>query len=409
MKKILFTLFVLFASQLVHAQIDSSLLKSSPSNNTALPKLNMDAVYNRPFLTGDKMPVSLGGYAEINWQYVGTDGVSEGHQFQFRRMTLFMASTINKKIKFLSEIEFEEGGKEIAIEFAAIDFEFHPLINLRGGIVMNPIGGFNQNHDGPKWEFTDRPISATQMLPATWSNAGFGLFGKTFKGDWMFGYEAYITGGFDNQIIDNNVNKTYLPASKNNAERFESIASGSPLVTTKVAIRNNKYGELGLSFMGGVYNKYIEDGLQLDEKRRCDVFALDYNIQIPKINTFITSEWAYVQVNVPESYSQQFGEKQFGGFLDIVQPILKRNMLGWDKATLSLACRIEYVDWNLEKFKETNLKIGDELWNTIFGLSLRPSSQTVLRFNYKFGMSRDLYNNPPSNTGGLSFGVSSYF
>lgn len=409
MKNLILTLFVLLLTYAANAQIDSSLFKSSSADTIILLKLNMDAVYNRPFLTGDKMPVSIGGYAEINWQYIGTDGVTEGHQFQFRRMTLFMASTINKKIKFLSEIEFEEGGKEIAIEFAAIDFEFHPLVNLRGGIVMNPIGSFNQNHDGPKWEFTDRPISATQMLPATWSNAGFGLFGKTFKRNWMFGYEAYLTGGFDNQIIDNNLNKTYLPASKNNPERFESIASGSPLLTAKIAIRNNTFGELGLSFMGGIYNKYIEDGLLLDEKRRCDVFALDYNIQIPKINTIITSEWAYVQVNVPESYSQQFGGKQFGGFLDIVQPVLKRNMLGWDKATLSLACRIEYVDWNLDKFKETNTKIGDEIWNTILGLSLRPGSQTVLRFNYKFGIYNDLYNNPPSKTGGLSFGISSYF
>ena len=37
------------------------------------------------------------------------------------------------------EIEFEDGTKEINIEFASIDFEFHPLLNLRGGVVMNPI------------------------------------------------------------------------------------------------------------------------------------------------------------------------------------------------------------------------------------------------------------------------------
>tara|TARA_Y100001980_G_C14556926_1_gene354557 strand:+ start:195262 stop:195564 length:303 start_codon:yes stop_codon:yes gene_type:complete len=75
------------------------------------------------------------------------------------------ASSIHRKIKFLSEIEFEEGGEEVAIEFAALDVNFHPLVNLRGGIVMNPIGAFNQNHDGPKWKFIDRPIAATEMQP----------------------------------------------------------------------------------------------------------------------------------------------------------------------------------------------------------------------------------------------------
>ena len=88
---------------------------------------------------------------EVNWQRSGTDGVSDGHQFQFRRMTLFVASTISNRIKFLSEIEFEPADKAIAIEFAAIDIELHPLANIRAGIIMNPIGAFNQNHDGPKW------------------------------------------------------------------------------------------------------------------------------------------------------------------------------------------------------------------------------------------------------------------
>jgi hypothetical protein len=89
-----------------------------------------------------------------------------------------MSSSISKRIKFLSELEFEDGGKEIAIEFASVDVEFHPLANFRAGIIVNPIGAFNQNHDGPKWEFTDRPISATQMLPGTFSNVGAGLYGK---------------------------------------------------------------------------------------------------------------------------------------------------------------------------------------------------------------------------------------
>ena len=139
---------------------------------------------------------------EVNWQRSGTDGVSDGHQFQFRRMTLFVASTISNRIKFLSEIEFEPADKAIAIEFAAVDIELHPLANIRAGIIMNPIGAFNQNHDEPKWEFTDRPISATQMLPATWSNAGFGLYGKKYNNSWMFGYELYLSSGFDNSIIE---------------------------------------------------------------------------------------------------------------------------------------------------------------------------------------------------------------
>ena len=409
MRKTIFTSLTILSGIIsCYGQIDSTLIKRIPAD-TIKKLLNMDAVYNRPFLGLGKLPVSVGGYAEVNWQHIGTDGVSEGHQFQMRRMTLFVASTISKKIKFLTEIELEEGGKEIAIEFASIDVEFHPLLNLRGGIVMNPIGAFNQNHDGPKWEFTDRPISATQMLPATWSNAGFGLFGKSFKNNWMFGYEAYLTGGFDNSIIDNDQNKTYLPASKNNAERFEESASGTPLFTGKIAVRHNKIGELGLSYMGGIYNKFQDDGIIIDDKRRCDVFAIDYNTTIPKLNTFITAEWAWINVQVPKNYIQQYGNKQQGGFLDLVQPILKKRIAGWDKAVLNLACRFEYVDWNIGTFKETGDNIGEDLWSIMPAISFRPTSQTVFRLNYRHQRQRDILGNAPALTGGFSFGISTYF
>ncbi|MBL7777049.1 MAG: hypothetical protein JNK66_02000 [Chitinophagales bacterium] len=392
----------------VNAQIDPSLLKIQPKD-TVKNALNMDAVYNRPFIGVNKMPVSLGGYVEANWQHLGTDGVSDGHQFQFRRLTLFVASTIGKRIKFLSEIEFEPAEKEIGIEFAAVDVEFHPLLNLRGGMILNPIGAFNQNHDGPKWEFTDRPISATQMLPATWSNVGFGLYGKTYSKNWMFGYEFYLSSGFDNSIIDNNENKTFLPAAKQNSARFEETASGTPLFTGKIAARNNKIGEIGLSYMGGIYNKWQDDGIVIDDKRRLDVFAVDFNTTIPKANTYITAEWAWVNVQVPSTYTQQYGNKQQGGFIDIVQPIIKRTILGWKDAVINIALRAEYVDWNVGKFNVTLTNIGEDIWSIMPALSFRPTSQTVFRLNYKYQQQKDILGNPPSKTGGFSFGISTYF
>ncbi len=407
-KKYTITIFLLFSGSLLFAQIDPTLLKRVPVD-TVKKTMNMDAVYNRPFVAVGKLPVALGGYMEANWQRLGTDGVSEGHQFQFRRMTLFVSSTIGSRLKFLSEIEFEDGAKEIAVEFAALDIELHPLLNVRGGIILNPIGAFNQNHDGPKWEFVDRPISATQLLPATWSNAGFGLYGKHYSKDWMFGYEAYLSGSFDNSIIDNAENKTFLPAAKNNPERFEEINSGLPLFTGKLAVRNNKIGELGLSYMGGVYNKFQDEGLEIDEKRRVDVVAVDFNSTLSGLNTTITGEWAWIRVNVPATFSPPYGNRQQGGFLDLVQPILKKRILQWEKATLNLACRFEYVDWNRNKFSSTGGKISDDLWSIVPAISFRPTAQTVIRFNYRWQRQRDLLGNPPAKTGGFQFGVSTYF
>ncbi len=388
-------------------QIDSTLLRRVEKDTSGM-KMNMDAVYNRPFLSVGKLPVSLGGYVEANWQHMGTDGFSEGHQFQMRRLTLFLAASIYKRIKFLSEIEFEDGTKEINIEFASVDMEFHPLLNLRGGIVMNPIGGFNQNHDGPKWEFIDRPVSATQLLPATWSNVGFGLFGKKYSNDWVYGYEVYFTNGFDDQIISNAENKTFLPATKLNPDRFEESFNGEPLVTLKAAVRNKKVGELGLSWMGGVYNAFQVDGVVLDEKRRVDTWAVDFNRTF-RNGTYLYAEAAYVHVDVPATYTQQFGSRQWGGFIDLVQPIYRKTLFGFERSVVNLAARFEYVDWNSGTFAETGGNIFEDLWAIVPALSWRPHPQTVIRLNYRFSLQRDLFGNDPSRTGGWQFGFSSYF
>ena len=391
-----------------YGQIDPVLLKRTKKDSTKL-LLNMDALYNRPSFNVGKTPVALGGYLETNWQYLTTDGVTEGHQFQARRLSIFMSAAISRRIKFLSEIEFEEGGKEIAVEFASVDVEFDPLVNFRAGILVNPIGAFNQNHDGPKWEFTDRPISATQMLPGTFSNAGAGFFGKKYQNNWMIGYEAYLSGGFDNSIIENSENKTFLPAAKNNRNRFEEINSGLPLFTGKIAVRNSKIGEVGLSYMGGVYNKFQNDGVIIDSKRRVAIYAIDFNTTIPKIKTYITGECAWINVDVPESYGQQFGNKQFGGFVDIVQPILRKNILDWTNAVVNIACRLEYVDWNVGTFNETGGNIGEDLWSIMPAISFRPNAQTVFRFNYRFQKQHDILSNPPATTDGFSIGISTYF
>ena len=409
MKKLYLFLLLTATCKVAVGQVDSTLFKRIPKDTSFTKAMNMDAVYNRPFLTYNKVPVAVGGYVEADYSYLGSDGVTEGHTFRIPRMTMFIASSIHRKIKFLTEIEFEEGGKEIAIEFASLDFNFHPLLNLRGGIVMNPIGAFNQNHDGPKWEFVDRPIAMTQLLPATWSNVGFGLYGKYYTSNWAFGYEAYLTNGFDDTIIDNGENKTFLPASKANFERFEESSNGEPLVTAKIGVRNNKFGEIGLSYMGGIYNTWQDDGVVLDDPKRLDVFAIDFNTTLPYTNTYIVGEYAWVGLEVPENYTQQFGDRQGGGFVDVVQPIKKGRLFGFEKAVFNISVRLEYADWNIGTFRETGTNIADDVWAVSPAISFRPTAQTVIRLNYRHIMQQDIQGNPAVLTTGLQFGISSYF
>jgi hypothetical protein len=84
-------------------------------------------------------------------------------------------------------------------------------------------------------------------------------------------------------------------------------------------------------------------------------------------------------------------------------------MLGWHNAVINLACRLEYVDWNVGTFRETGDNIGEDLWSIMPAVSFRPTAQTVFRFNYRNQRQRDILGNDPAKTGGFSFGLSTYF
>lgn len=397
-----FVTLCVLTSSLLFAQTDS--LDRQAADST----MNFEANYDRPFLSGASSSLALGGYMEANTLYSGTDGIEEGFSFQFRRLTLFASSTISPNIKFLTEIEFEDGTKEINIEYAAVDLMLHPLANIRGGIVVNPIGAFNQKHDGPQWDFVDRPIEAVELIGATLSNVGVGVYGKTFASDFSFGYEVYLANGFDEAVIDNDLNRTSLAAGKVNVEKFEESHSGLPMLTGKVAAKLRNVGELGVSYMTGVYNKWQIDGVEVDEKRSLNVLAFDLNASVTS-STELRGEVAFVNVDVPSTYSQQFGPKQWGGYVDLVQRLYEGQVLVFDNATLALALRGEYVDFNDGTFNETGDAIGDEVTSFTGGIAFRPSAPVVIKANYKYSIITDLLGNPPAYASALLVGIAAYF
>ncbi|MCH8035290.1 MAG: hypothetical protein IH950_16245, partial [Bacteroidetes bacterium] len=130
-----------------------------------------DAIYDRPFITS-AFPVALGGYLEGNTNYFSEDGVSEGFSMEFRRFNIFLYSTIIPRVRFFAELEFEHGTEEIAIETAQVEFELLQALVFRAGIIIVPIGAYNVNHDPPKYEFVERPLEATKIIPTTLSDIG---------------------------------------------------------------------------------------------------------------------------------------------------------------------------------------------------------------------------------------------
>lgn len=364
-----------------------------------------DGIYNRPFI-GSLGRTAIGGYVEGNTNSFVTDGVPEGFSFELRRFNIFLFSNISERIQFISELEFEHGTEEIALETALIDFEINPALVLRGGIILPPIGAYNINHDSPKWEFVERPLVATEIIPTTLSEVGFGIHGKFFPGKLILSYDAYLTNGLGEGIVLNAQGRTHLDSGKSE-KQFAEDNNGLPAFSSRIAVSHPLWGELGLSYYGGIYNTYQIEGGKIDEKRQLNIFAVDYSIDIQVAE--LKGEIAYATIDIQENLRESFGEKQWGGHLDIIVPVWKPNFLSYNDTVLNVNLRLERVDYNMGSFSSTGGRIYDETNAVVPGLSFRPTSGTVFRVNYIRRWHRDLLGNAAVKTAGVQFGFATYF
>ncbi|MFQ5676746.1 MAG: hypothetical protein ACE5G1_12685, partial [bacterium] len=167
-----FILALIFISQSNAQTVDSDSLRKTPDV--------IGGIYDRPYIARLGGKIAIGGYAEMNSNFERKEGIEEGLSFEMRRYNIFIYSPVSDRVKLTSELEFEHGTEEIAIETALVDILFHTVINLRTGILLSPLGRFNLVHDGPRYDITDRPLVSTEIIPATLSEIGVGFYGALY-------------------------------------------------------------------------------------------------------------------------------------------------------------------------------------------------------------------------------------
>jgi hypothetical protein len=362
-------------------------------------------VYNRPFLASIGR-TAIGGYVEGNTNYFREDGVSEGFSMELRRFNVFLFSSIGSRIRFISELEFEDGAEEIALETALVDFIVNPSFVVRAGVLLPPVGAFNVNHDSPRWDFIDRPLVSTEVIPATLSEVGFGAHGRLFPRGFTVTYDAYLTNGLGDGVILNDAGRTRLASGKGTG-LVAGDNNGRPAVSARLGFQRRNLGELGLSYYGGTYNTFSADGLDVDSKRSVRLAAVDVNTEVQSVS--LRGELALAWIDVPEDLGELFGERQWGFHLDAVVPLFRPRIRGLTDPVVSAIARVERVDFNRGRFTSTGDPIGDEIDGFTLGLSFRPAAGTVFKANYRYQSIRDLQGNAPAKRAGFQFGLATYF
>lgn len=353
-------------------------------------------IYDKPYLGTLLGRTAIGGYAEAHARYERVDGITEELGFEARRFNLFTATRVSDFVRIGAELEIEEAGDEITLEFAAVDVTLHPRLNLRGGMILVPLGRFNLAHDSPLNDFTDRPLVSTELLGVALSQPGLGFYGLVpVGGQGRITYEAYAVNGFGSGIIDASEDGTRLPAGVSN---FED-ENASPAFVARTAWSPSDALEVGASGYVGAYNVFEVDGLVIDERRDVAVGALDLTAKIAGVR--IAGEGVVARIDVPPGLRPTFAQRQWGLYLEGVYDFGAGRVAAMPSSYFSTGVRADFVDFDADT-------LGDSIRQIQAGLNFRATNDTVLKLDYVRGRAFDRFNTP-EDYAGILFSVATYF
>jgi hypothetical protein len=353
-------------------------------------------VYDKPFLTRLGGGTAIGGYAEAHARYVETNGLKEEGGFEAKRFNLFTATQVSDFVRIGAELEVEEGGEEIKLEYAAIDLTIHPALTIRGGMLLSPLGRFNLSHDSPLNEFTDRPLVSTEILGVALSEPGFGIltrrgFGRTGR----VTFEGYLTNGFHDGLILDSEDGTRIPRGRGNHED----TNGSPALVARLAVSPRVGWELGGSVHHGAWNTWTVEGAEVDERRDLTIAVLDAEATLGRLT--LQGEVSAATIDIPPGLEGIYASAQRGVYVDAAYTF----GLGWVRAMpasfLVAKLRFDAVDFNADRR-------GENVRQVTVGLNFRPTRDTALKFDLVRGTSRDEFNNPSAHVAWL-MSLATYF
>ena len=167
-------LFLLFFASFVYAQ-DQYNSASTQLNNLVLSERGL----------------SIGGYGEIT--YNNKEGSSTPAEIDVQRLVMLFAYKFDDRTSFVTEIEFEHV-KEVYVEQAFINYSVADGVNLRGGLMLVPMGIVNEYHEPTTFNGVERPSLDNKIVPTTWREMGIGVSGRINNAS--IRYQAYLMNGF---------------------------------------------------------------------------------------------------------------------------------------------------------------------------------------------------------------------
>jgi hypothetical protein len=179
----------------------------------------------------------VGGYGEIT---LGDPNGSEKARLDIPRFVIYLDHYFSDKWAFKSETEIEhvklsgEGGGEVALEQAFLDYHANNNIGWRGGLLLIPMGIINQTHEPNTFYSVERPVFDQEIIPTTWREIGTGIYGDLAEG---IKYQLYISEGLKGEGIGEEgleEAKQEGSAGAATSEEFAGSDASHPVVSAKL-------------------------------------------------------------------------------------------------------------------------------------------------------------------------------
>lgn len=389
MKKLFFSLTIVLTTTLGFSQTLQDSLQFDPQKQQNAAQR---------ILAGNiSSGVTVGGYGQIDYnQPEGDNGTLDVH-----RLVMLLGYKFSNKVQFVTEIEFEHV-KEVFVEQAFLNYSLNDNVNLRGGLMLVPMGIVNEYHEPTTYNGVERPNVDSAIVPSTWRELGVGVSGK-FDGA-SLRYQAYIFNGFKSTDDDG----TGLIGGAKAFRGGRQKGAASTVNTPNISAKLDYYGLLGLRLGLSGYFGRTQSPDDLNEVDGSDVglsmVGFDARYAIKKFTA--RGQFIYASITDSEEYNnytgRDLGSSLQGWYLEAAYNILpqanKQKLFGF----------VRYEDYDTHASVEGDLVRNDSYhrkeWVT--GLSYHVAPGAVVKVDYQFF---DNAVDDNDSNGQLNFGIGVWF
>lgn len=324
--------------------------------------------------------VSIGGYGEALYQ--DFDDESKTDEWDFLRLILYTGYKYNEKFILNTELELEHASTDkegyVSVEFAYIDYLWKPEVNLRGGLLLVPVGLISEYHEPTTFLSARRPDVESRIIPSTWRENGVGVFGDVSG----FSYKAYLMNGFDGE--DFTAAGVRGGRQKGSEAKADDLAGVGRVdftgVDGLVVGASVYYGDSGQDLPFSV-DTLIYEGHVDWEWKGLEVRALAVAAEIDGAGD-LTSFQAARDAVEPGTAIDPVGERMTGWYVQLGYDLFSALRPG--EASLTPFVRFEAYDTQDEVPDGFTASGKNDIEVTTVGLNFKPIEEIVLKAEYQF-------------------------